>query len=367
MRNRTILYIITLPDLGGAQVHLYEVISKLPKNIIPYVIIGKKGWLSEALKKININLYIISALVRQISPKNDIKAIWDVKKIIREIKPDIVHCHSSKAGCIGRVAAKFCNVSTVFTAHGWAFTEGVSPKKQYVYKNLEKMMAKWTRKIICVSEYDRQIALKVMPEYKNKLVTIHNGIPDKDIAFINQGTSVNLVMIARFSPPKNQQVLIQALSRLCKEGFNFNLTFVGDGPKFALVKQLAEDLNLNQSVEFLGARTDVEEILAKQDIFLLISNWEGFPISILEAMRQSLPVVASDVGGVGEAIEDRKTGFLIPRGDIDALVDCLKKMYEDKNLRDSVGHAGRICYEQKFTSEKMMQKILKVYEEVLKG
>ena len=365
MGNVKILYIITLPDLGGAQVHLYELISNLPKNITPYVILGKKGWLSEQLEIITPNVYIVPNLVRQISPKNDIKAVFDIREIIKEIKPDIVHCHSSKAGFIGRSAAKICGVPAVFTAHGWAFTEGVSVKKRFVYKNIEKIMSKYTQKIICVSEYDRKLAIEVMPEYAKNLVSIHNGIPDKKHDKVFKDEFLRLVMIARFSPPKDQITLIYTAKILIEEGIPIQLTLVGDGPNFSTAKEVAKKLQIDQWVNFLGARTDIENILSKNDIFLLISKWEGFPISIIEAMRQGMPVIASDVGGVSEAVIDGETGFLIPRGNEKFLKEKIKELYEKRNLCYEFGENGRKRYLKYFTSDKMVEKIIKIYEEIL--
>lgn len=362
---KKVIYIITLPDVGGAQVHLYELITNLPSNIASYLIVGDEGWLTEKLQKTTCNVFILKSIMREISPINDIRAVVDIQNIIQKIQPDIVHCHSSKAGFVGRIAAKLCGVPAIFTAHGWAFTEGVSQKKQYAYKNIEKMIAKWTRKIICVSEYDRELALKAMPKYKNKLVTIHNGIPIKNIYRQNDDNRFNLVMIARFSPPKNQQAVIKAFNKLCEEGLKIHLTFVGDGPNFMLVKQLANQLNLSKNIEFLGTRTDIEEILSKQDIFLLISNWEGFPISVLEAMRSGLPVIASDVGGVRESVIDGVNGFLIPREDIDYLVEKIKYFYFNQSQITFMGLQGKKKFEECFTTSVMMKKILKIYDEIL--
>lgn len=365
MKNVIILYIITLPDLGGAQVHLYEVISNLPKNITPYVIIGKKGWLSEQLEGIMPNVYIVPTLVRQISPQNDIKAIFAIRKLIKKIKPDIVHCHSSKAGVLGRISAMMCGIPAVFTAHGWAFTEGVSAKKRLVYRNIEKIMAKYTQKIICVSEYDRNIGIAAMSEYKNKIVGIHNGIPNKKYNKVVGNEFLRLVMVARFSPPKDQITLIYAVKELIEEGLSIQLTLVGDGPNLSLAKEIAENLQIKYCVNFLGARTDIENILSKNDIFLLISKWEGFPISIVEAMRQGMPVIASDVGGVSESVIDGENGFLIPRDNKEVLKEKIKEFNVNRNLCCEFGENSRKRYLEYFTSDKMMGKIIKIYEEIL--
>lgn len=367
MRSKKILYIITLPDLGGAQVHLYEIITNLLKCVNCYLIVGKTGWLTDKLTNMKERIYIVESLVRHISLKEDLNAIFKIKKLIDRLRPDLVHCHSSKAGFIGRIAARLCNVPSVFTAHGWAFTDGVSKQKQYIYKFLEKSMSRWTKKIICVSEFDRTIAIKAMPSSNNRIITVHNGIPD--IKFSQQGCFecevLSLVMVARFSVQKDHRLLIQAIFDLNRVNPVFHLTLVGDGPLYEKEKLLVKELGIVDKVSFLGARTDVEKILSTQDVFLLISNWEGFPISILEAMRQGLPVIASDVGGVSEAVEDGVNGFLIPRGNKEVLKQRLLEMYRDKKKCFIMGEKSREKYLLHFSSDEMMNKIQKVYEEIL--
>ncbi|MPL68875.1 O-antigen biosynthesis glycosyltransferase WbnH [bioreactor metagenome] len=364
-----LLYIITLPDLGGAQVHLNELIFKLPQNIVPYIIIGQEGWLSEKLRERTKNVFIVDSLVRPISPLNDIKAVFEIKKIMQSIQPDIVHCHSSKAGFIGRFVAKLCCVPAVFTAHGWAFTEGVSPKKQRIYKFLEKRMAAWTEKIICVSEYDKKLALSVMPEYEYKLAAIHNGITNTQIQLEEkyQPDIFRMVMVARFSSQKNQRQLIDAVDELNSEGLMIQLHLIGDGPQYEdCLKYATSKLN-GEQIKFLGARQDVGSLLVNYDVFCLISNWEGFPISILEAMRAGLPIIASDVGGVSEAVEDGKTGFLVPRGNIESLKEKIKYYYLRRETTARMGLMGKVKFEKHFTTGIMMKHILGIYQGIFDG
>lgn len=366
MNKMRLVYIITLPDIGGAQVHLYEVISKLPTSIEPYVILGRAGWLSEKLKTVTKNIYIVNELVRQIAPVKDIQAVYIIGKILKSVQPDLVHCHSSKAGFIGRIAAKLTGIPVVFTAHGWAFTEGVSSKKRKIYRLLETFVGYLSAKIICVSEYDRQLGLRSMSVHAHKLVTIYNGIDILTEHVEKQSSSIlRLVMIARFSDPKDHVTLINALDLLIKSGIRFCVTFVGDGPNLAKIKKLVNQMNLNEYVNFLGQRIDIHEILCTHDIFLLISKWEGFPISILEAMREGMPVIASDVGGVREAVDEGKTGFLIPRNDANYLAEKLKCCYMHPELIQEMGLQGQKRFEAEFTSKIMMGKIMKVYQEIL--
>lgn len=368
MKKYNILYIITLPDIGGAQVHLREVISRLPEHINYHLIVGRKGWLTDNLIYMEERIHIVESLVRHISIKSDLKAIFEIRTIINRIKPDLVHCHSSKAGFIGRVSALICRVPSIFTVHGWAFTNGVSIGKRYMYKIIEKVMVRWTDKIICVSEYDRKLALADMYKFKEKLTTIHNGIPDVRIRrhrICSKEEKINIIMVARFSEQKDHRLLIEAIKELNADKLRFHLSLIGEGPLFERERAYINDLGLFDSISLYGMRTDVNEILASQDIFLLISNWEGFPISILEAMRQELPVIASDVGGISEAVIDGVCGYLIPRSNKKILKDRLLKLFCDDELRIKMGETARKRYLQLFSSDEMMRKLLELYYKLL--
>jgi glycosyltransferase involved in cell wall biosynthesis len=130
---------------------------------------------------------------------------------------------------------------------------------------------------------------------------------------------------------------------------------------------MAAELGISERVHFMGARRDVAERMAAAQLFLLISNWEGFPRSILEAMRARLPVVASDVGGSRESVFESETGFLIPRGDAATLTSRLRLLLSDPDLRVRMGAAGRQRYEERFVAQRMFQRTFAVYDEVLRG
>jgi len=367
-----LLYIITNGNLGGAQVHLLELVSCLPDHIKVYLIMGERLWLWDELIKLNVQLYYVDTLVREISIMKDIKATLHLKKIINEVCPDLIHCHSSKAGFLGRIVGKICKVPVIFTAHGWAFSEGVSFKKRMIYRMLERMAAQWTRKIICVSEYDRRLAVGAMCESGAKLVTIHNGVRDIEKIQIDRlncscdkKNPLRLVMVARFQQPKDQPFLLKAVELLKNQNISVHVTFIGEGPYLDEAKKMAEELELSAEVQFLGVRPDVNEILASHHVFVLISNWEGLPLSILEAMRQGMPVIASDVGGVCEAVFHGETGFLIPRGDLQCLVQCLRELNENAKLRWEMGANGRRRFEELFTLKPMGKKTVAVYKEAL--
>jgi glycosyltransferase involved in cell wall biosynthesis len=145
------------------------------------------------------------------------------------------------------------------------------------------------------------------------------------------------------------------------------LDLVGEGPLLPDMVSLAAALGIAGRVHFLGQRTDVDQILARAQTCLLVTNWEGFPVSILEGMRAGLPVVASAIAGISESVRDNETGYLVPRGDVELLRDRIRRLLADSALRCRLGSSGRAYYEQHFTLEQSIRKTLAVYEDVVAG
>lgn len=363
-----VAYVITLPDLGGAQSHVYELMKNMRAmyQVIPVLVTGKKGWLTEQAQHLGIETYIIPDMVREISPTHDWKANRELQNLFRKIHPDLIHCHSSKAGILGRWAARQCGIPSVFTAHGWAFTDGVPEIKRKIYRLIEKIAGKWCKKIICVSEYDRNLALREIPQLKDKLVTVHNCIPDtifqKKWNQFNdtKEKTLEIVTVARFSPPKKILETLDVVNNAVHQGIKLHLTFIGNGPLFDQAVSQANAIGIENHVTFLGARTDVEKLLPNYDLFLLLTNWEGFPISIIEAMRAGLPVMASDVGGVSESVES-KIGWLIP-SHTENVVHEIQQISAHKDILVKKGIAAREKYLNHFTVYKMIKEIYRVYQ-----
>lgn len=363
-----VIYVITRSDvIGGASVHILD-LAKGVQNIGHEVVIlaGGDGILFVRAADAGLECISIKNLARNLNPINDMRSFFDLRKIFKKYKPDLVHAHSSKAGLLGRLAARSLNIPVIFTAHGWAFTEGVGKLKRTIYKYVEKIAANFSSAIITVSDYDRHLALSSEVGNQKLITTVHNGIPN-DVTINGDRKSkthlCKLIMVARFDYQKNHHDLFYALANITEYDWSFDL--VGDGPLLNEMKLLSERLKINDKVNFVGASSNVSKFLSEADIFVLISNWEGLPLTILEAMRSSLPVIASNVGGVEESVINNKNGFLIERGDIDELSSCLKKLIKSPDIRKSMGEYSRGLYEESFTFEHMLESTLDVYNQVL--
>jgi glycosyltransferase involved in cell wall biosynthesis len=362
-----IAFIITRSDdIGGAQIHVRDLSTALrAAGHEAVVLAGANGVLAEELEARGVPYYSIPHLARAVGPTNDFRCISALRQTLRKLQPDIISTHSTKAGFIGRIAGKSLGIPTLFTAHGWGFTDGRPPLQALAFWTVERATAPWAARIITVCESDRTAAVRTRLTSRERLVTIYNAMPeiDKTLQAKPAKTPVRLVMVARLSYWKDQPTLLQALSGL--KDLDWQLELVGDGPLREQLEALTQSLGLESRVNFMGFRRDVPSRMAEAQVFLLISKWEGFPRSILEAMRAGLPVVASDVGGVRESVVDGTTGFVIPRDDVDHLRDCLRQLITSAELRVCMGRAGRARYEEKFTFDRLVQRTTKVYESVL--
>ena len=371
-----ILYVITAAEWGGAPLHVLQLMEYMVKKGHEVgLVAAPEPRLMEGAKALGVKIFPNPHFVRPVRPWKDFRALWRVFGAIRQFKPDLVSAHSTKAGFAARFSCAVLRVPVIFTAHGWAFTEGKNPLARYLLALGERLAAKVTKKIICVSEHDKELALRFRVAPEQKLVVIHNGMEPS--LYINaDGSKVRfelglkedeilIAMVARFVPQKDHDTLLQSLSLL--PGRKFKAALVGGGEREAFFRKKVGELGLGDNVIFLGERRDVPQILAASDIFVLSSNWEGLPRSIIEAMMAGLPVVATRVGGVPELVEDGVTGFLVPPKDPDALAEALQRLIADPELRLRMGQAGRKKALKEFTLDRMLRETERAYREVFRG
>lgn len=368
----TVLQVVTLSEWGGAQEVVRLLSDYLRGQYRVFVACAPGGRLIDEIEALGIPVIPIRHMVRYPQPFRDLFALFALWRVMRTVRPTVVHAHSTKAGMLARIAARLAGVPVIlFTAHGWSFTTGRSRWKRALLAANERLLARMTTRIICVSYHDRDLALQYRVAPTEKVVVIHNGLDpaafigrhvDEDMAVAGTDEPV-VTFVGRLRAPKDPFMLIRAFSKL-ERG---RLIIVGDGPQRRKLHELVGELNVANRVELVGERSDVPDLLATSDIFVLTSNWEGLPLTIIEAMMTGLPVVASRVGGVAELVEDGVTGFLVPPGDLPSLAAVCQKLLKDPELRRKMGQAGREKALLEFSLGRMLSEMKRLYKDVMGG
>jgi glycosyltransferase involved in cell wall biosynthesis len=361
-----IAFVITRADaVGGATIHVRDLSRALmAAGHQPTVLVGGTGTVSRELQACGIPVVSLRHLCRQVSPWRDAMAVRELAQAMRRLGPDLISAHTAKAGFIARLACSGLGIPVLYTPHGWAITDRISRHQGLIYRMVERASAPLAARIVNVCEYERELALGHGIGNPGKHRVIHNGMPD--IAAGLQAAPGNdpphIVMVARFEAPKDHDTLVRALGRL--QHLPWSLSLIGDGPLQPRVRERVRALGMQDRVQFAGHTVQVAEALAAAQIFVLSSRSEAFPRSILEAMRAGLPVVASDVGGIREAVTDGHNGYVIPKRSVGSLAAALVRLIADRGERERMGANGRRQFEQRFTFSRMWKETLSLYQEV---
>ena len=362
-----IAFVITRSDaVGGATVHVRDLASALlGMGHEPIVLLGGAGAVVREFEAVGVPVIPLRHLRRAIDPWHDFLAIREVERTIRRLNPDLVSAHTAKAGCIARLACARLNMPKLYTPHGWAIADRMSPRQGAIYRWIERAAAPLASTIVNVCEHELQLALQHRIGRPRQHAVVYNGMPDvaRSLRADPSMTPPRIVMVARFEAPKDHLTLVDALAGLNHRDWYLDL--VGDGPLENLVRQRVELRGIGGRVTFHGAVRNVAPVMAAAQIFTLSSRSEGFPRSILEAMRAGLPVVASDVGGVREAVAGNRTGYTVTPQSPEALRVALDRLIADPMLRARLGREGRKDYEQRFTFDRMLEQTVAIYGQLM--
>jgi glycosyltransferase involved in cell wall biosynthesis len=337
-RKSVLLIVITLAEPGGAQTSVAQLLPRLTHEFDVTVAACGPGPLVEAARAAGIPFVHLEHMRRDLDPWQDALAVLELVRLCRRVRPDVVHLHSSKAGAIGRVAAFLAGAPVrVYTVHGWPFAayDGVSGR---LYRWVECLLRPLTTSVVCVAESTRDLGVAAGACRHEQAVVIHNAVDVSSFpAAEGRREPPRIISVGRLAFPKDFPTLVAALAGI---EMDYQAAFVGEGPRRPEIAGDLEDKGLAGRVELLGSRDDVSDLLASADIFVLSSRSEGFPVSVLEAMAAGLPVVASDVGGVSEAVVHGETGLLVPAHEPVALRGALELLLRDAPLRRRLGEAG---------------------------
>ena len=374
--RKKILQIITLSDWGGAQRVVFDLADNLNKEKFEVeVACSPGGLLVEKLRARNIKVYEIKNLVRRLSIIDDIKAFFALKKIIKKGRYDIVHCHSAKAGFLGRMAAKSAGVKKIYyTVHSWSFyNKGEFGFMENIFIAMEKVGSVSIAKIICVSSRVMADGIRKKIAKPKKFLLIQNGIDfnvenKRDEIRKNyniKSKEIVVGMVSRLAYPKDPLLFLQVAKEILKKEKDVKFFLVGSGPLSDKCHNFVEKEKLEEKILLLGEKPPLEarELFFIFDIFILFSNFEGLPITALEAMFASLPVMASNVGGLPELIEKEKGGFLVRNNYFGEIKEAIDYLIKNPQIRKQMGEYNLQKAKTSFTLERMINEYEKLYNE----
>ena len=387
---KKIFYIITQSELGGAQKNVLDLASGLKDQYDILVATGPDGGvaLNNKLFLERIATVRLKWLRRAVNPIFDFLSFWEIGRLILKFKPDIIHLHSSKAGLLGSLAARFFRPKTkiIYTSHGAAFAASFSKTNKKLFLWIEKFTAPLKNKIICVSPNEKKTWLEYRAAPETELTVINNGLdlkilpkilsPDEarekltsiSPLFFNalKGKPVQtkiIGVIANFYPDKGLLYLIEAADTILrKTDPKVLFAVIGEGRERKLYEAMIKDRKIENNFILIGSVPDAIKYLKAFDVYVQPSLKEGFGYSVLEAMAAGLPIVASSVGGIPEMITNNANGFLLSPRDADGLA---KKILELINYPSLAAKFSRVSQEKikEFSLAKMIVATEKVYLE----
>ncbi len=368
MAKITVVHIITKLELGGAQQNTLFTVAHLDRNRYePALITGANGMLiDEARRLTGVRLYLVPELVREIRPVKDITALFKIARILRAIQRDvrkqagnatgavIVHTHSSKAGILGRWAARLAGIRCIIhTVHGFSFHQFQPRLTRAVYVMLERLTASITSAFILVSRANRDEGIKQKIFTPEKAVLIRSGIDIKEYQSVHcdrmavraelgitNGAPV-VAMVACFKPQKAPLDFIKTARLVLDEYPQAEFLMVGDGDLRPRIAALAAELKIADNVHLVGWRKQVPQIMHSIDLLVLTSLWEGLPRVLPQAMAAGVPIVASDVNGSREAISEGINGFLTQPHDVQEMARKILYLLTHPEEARAMGRNGR--------------------------
>ncbi|MEM7273375.1 MAG: glycosyltransferase family 4 protein [Actinomycetota bacterium] len=289
-------------------------------------------------------------LVRRPAPVKDVLALVWLVRWLRRHRPDVVHTHSSKAGVLGRLAARAVGIPCAHTVHGWGPLYATSPVARRVAVTIERVLARCSAALIVVGRADLRYGLDHGIGSTQRYRLIRSGIDtalataaaarrDEIRSELGLGDRFVVGMVARMAYPKDHASLVAAVADA--DLGDAVLVLIGDGPERAEVERLAVAAGLGERIRILGLRPDAATVVAAFDVAVLASRWEGMPRSVVEAAAAGVPVIATDVGSVADLIEDGVSGRLVPPGDVAALAQALVDVHASPAARRIMADAAR--------------------------
>lgn len=380
--RRKILHLITRLAQGGAQDNTLvtcELHDRTRYEV--HLASNPEGRLVQRALTAADVFHPVPHLAHPLGPVQDTLALAELVGLFRRQRFDLVHGHSSKAGFLGRLAARLTRTRFVFTYHGFSFHDFMGPYRKNFFIYLERLASAFADHYITLSENDRKLAIALRMMRAENSTVIRTGI---DYTWIDEAEAAyhhhspplsgveipagykTIVLVGRMDPQKAPHLLVSAYEKVRRRFPKTRLLLVGEGELLPQVRSQIAALGLESSVQLLGHRTDVAQILLRADIFAFSSLWEAMGRSMVEAMLMGKPVVAPAIYGIPEVVEHEKTGLLYEVGNVDQLAERLCWYLEHPQRASEIAAAGRHRTRAMFDARTMIRRIENIYEQIFR-
>jgi glycosyltransferase involved in cell wall biosynthesis len=378
-----VLHIITRLDKGGSAENTFLTVTSLDKNNYDVALMSgpvenNKQDRRKEIEEYGIKYMFIPELVRNIHLINDLKALFKIFIFLRKEKVDIVHTHTSKAGLLGRLAAKAAGVPIIIhTPHGHVFFGYFGLLKTKIFILLEKLASRITDKVVALTNREKEDYIVFRIAHGDKLITICSGVElnkYKELSYFEKqnckkelqipNNSLIVGTAGRLVSVKGPEFLIDAAKNIISRHPDTFFLFAGDGYLRQDLEKKALDMDIKDNIIFLGWRNDIARIISIYDVFVLPSLNEGMGRVLVEAMALGKPIVASDVGGIPDLVTHQTNGFLVSPKSPKELAEYIQILLEDRKKREEMGLAGKERA-LNFSKEMMIGRITKLYKELI--
>ena len=378
-----IMRIIARLNVGGPAIHVSLLTSRLgPPEFESVLVTGRvpetEGDMGYIAERYGVEPLFLETMSREISPVADLRTLFELLRLMRHERPDVVHTHTAKAGLVGRVAAWLARTPVIIhTMHGHVLKGYFGPLKEAVFRGLERFCARLSDRVLTVSAEVRRELLEMRIAPPGKLQVCELGLDLQQFAEtprhggvlrgeLGLGRDVPLFgTCGRLTAIKNQQMFLEAAAKLRAEVPNAHFVVIGGGELMESLQATAERLGIVDFVHFLGWRTELGPLVADLDVFVLTSLNEGTPVTIIEAAATGVPVVATAVGGVPDLVTDGETGWLVPSEDVDALAAAMATAAADFGVAEQMAQRQQAQILERFAIERLVNDLSQLYRELV--
>jgi glycosyltransferase involved in cell wall biosynthesis len=384
-----VLRVIARLNMGGPALHVAYLTAGLAKRgyettLVAGSLAPGEDSMAFVADELGVDVVRIDELHREISPARDVVAAVRLARLIRKLRPHILHTHTAKAGAVGRAAALLAGNArppvVVHTFHGHVLRGYFDPLRTRAFRQLERTLARSTTALVAVSPQVRDDLVKLDVAPATRFAVVRLGIeldqrvaPDSNgrgetrrVLGIGEGP-FTVGWIGRMTGIKRTDDVLLAFKSLRERGIDARLCLVGDGPDRDQVERRARELGVMRETLFLGYQEQVASFFAAFDAFILPSANEGTPVTAIEALAAGKPVVATRVGGIPDVVRDGEDGFLVAPGDVEALADRLAQLATDEKLRARMGEAARARVRERYSVERLVDDVDRLYRSLLEA